>query len=159
MNDVTLHLKGSVAVWDPEEKTLTVGLFPFPVGEDEAAKAAQESIQAVAASHPSPNPAQWERSPVAAVVLTFRKRPKQIDPSRVTAFSVRVYGLTAPDETFAISRRTSDELKKTIQEIEGRMKGKTGSIRLSTGGSDAMYAGTVSWELSCETPIRTRKGR
>ncbi len=159
MNGVTLHVKGSVAVWDPEEKTLTVGLFPFPVGEEEALKAVEKSIQAVAASHPSPNPAQWESSPVAAVVLTFRKRPKQIEPGRVAAFSVRVYGLTAPDETFAISRRTSGELQETIRAIQGRIKGKTGSIRLSTEGRDAMYAGTISWALSLETPIRTRKRR
>jgi len=145
-----------VAVWDADEKTITVGLFPYAVGEDDAARATKESIQAAAASRGASSPAG---GPVAAIVLRFRKRPKRLSVDAVDSFSVRVRGLTAEDETFGVTRRTRRELSESISTLEGQLKRPEGTIRIASSGSDAMYAGTIEWQLTAETSVQFRKRR
>ncbi len=157
VNGQTLEFQGALGVWDADEKTLTVGLYPFPLGEREAARVAGDSVQAVASA--SGGPSQEAGSPVAAIILRFRKRPKRLAVDLVESFSVRVRGLTAADQTFGVTRRTRQELAESISALEGKLKRPAGMIRVASSGSDAMYAGTIEWNFTAETSVQFRKRR
>jgi len=152
----TLELKSAVAVWDSKEKTLTIGLFPFAVDEQDVRIMVSDGAQALAALKPSPNPATWERTPLGALQLRYKKRPKKFQMKGLQSMSLRASWLGDGGKTFAVTRRTEGQLAKAFDEFGGSMSKTGGEFSALLAGSEQFIAAALDWNIRLECLIHVK---
>lgn len=153
----TLELRSAVAVWDPKEKTLCVGLFPFAVDEKDVRIMVSDGAQALAALKPSPDPATWEKMPVGALQLTYKKRPKKFVLKGLESMSLRASWLVDQGKTYGVTRRSEDELAKAFDEIGGTMSKTGGEISALLAGAERFIHAAMEWNVRVNCPVLVKQ--
>ncbi len=155
-NGRTLEIQSAVAIWDEGEKAITIGLFPFPVETRDVRTMVTGSAQELAASKPSPNPALWEKTPVAGIQIRYKKLPKRFTTEKLEGFSLRASGFEDSETSLGVSRRSKVQFAKEIGLLEGQMEKTGGNLRMASKGSESFSAGYLDWDLEIECRVHIK---
>jgi hypothetical protein len=146
----TLELKSAVAVWDPEERAVLIGLFPFEVDDRDVRIAVTEGAQALAA---------LRQSPSGAILLRLKGKTTAIELPGVDELVVVAKDLAARGKTFSVNRRTAEQLAADVTELSGRVGKDGGEVKLLIAGSDWFSSGHMLWNVRVSSPVYVRSRR
>ena len=155
-NGKTISLKTAVAVWDPAEKELRIGLVPFAITSQDVETIKGSGTLFVTVEKPSPDPGMWQHSPFADLVIQFEPGTNSISPERVRHYRLIVSWLDRMNFTITLNRNSQDEVQREFSHLSGSLR-EGGNVQLSFAGSDSLTEDTIQWDVRVNSTIHLKK--
>ena len=155
-NGKTMNLKAAVAFWDPDYTELTISLVPFAINSQDIDTIEGSGTLFVAVEKPSPDPALWQHSPFADLVMRFDPGTSAISAERVTHYRLIVSWLDRMNFTVTLNRNSQDEVHREFGHLSGSLR-PGGNVQLSSAGSDSLTEDTIRWDVRVNSTIHFKK--
>lgn len=152
-NGKTVKLRSAIAVWDPAENELTIGLFPFAVNRSDVDTMRDSGALFVASGKPSPDISKWSSPPFAELTIEFAPGTHTISREKVAYYALHVSWLDKMNHTLSANRNYQEEVKREFSTLRGTT-GSGGTVELSSRGVEQFNGGDrLSWDFRVQATL------
>ncbi|MCP5120034.1 MAG: hypothetical protein GY953_55265 [bacterium] len=153
----TVEIRSSIAVWDPAERQLRIGLFPFSVNRADVETMRKSGAVFVADDKPSPDPGKWEYPPFAELVIEFTEPGVGPSPENVKYYALHVSWLDRMNHTLSANRNDPSKIQSEFSSLRGSLA-DGGSVSLALRGALVFNSGAqLSWDFQASSRVTTKR--
>ena len=157
-NEKTVTIQSASAVWDGEERQLTIGLFPFELSRKDVAELKKSAPLFLAVDKPSPDPQVWPSPPFAELVIELHPGAHALEPEAVKHYVLHASWIDRKNYTVSPNRNSLAEVQREFSRLSGSL-GDGGSLQFAFRGSQKFDMGgdLLEWSVEVNTTVHLKQ--